>query len=122
MNLGASIAPLHMYQYFRELVLTGFKIPQLSTGLLKLQRIITAYFILMRYNRRGKDANPTIVLQFISLVVKEFEQHGIIVEKYDVVSCKSDTSNSISFGYHSNEIGFGWTNAVFIELLAITQP
>lgn len=56
--------------------------------------------------------------KFISLVIKEFEKHGTLLEKYDVYSCDSDVSDEIHFGYSSNEIGFGWTNAVLLELLA----
>ncbi len=56
---------------------------------------------------------------FISLVVQEFERYGTIVEKYDVSRCSANVSDDIFFGYSSNEIGFGWTNSVFLELLAI---
>jgi hypothetical protein len=34
---------------------------------------------------------------------------------------ESDVSAGIRFGYSSNEIGFGWTNAAFVELLAGLQ-
>jgi alpha,alpha-trehalase len=56
--------------------------------------------------------------RFVGLVVKEFEEHGTIVEKYDVVRRESDVSAGIRFGYSSNEVGFGWTNGVLLELLA----
>lgn len=56
--------------------------------------------------------------KFLGLVTKEFGEHGGIVEKYDVQRCESDVSAGIKFGYSSNEIGFGWTNAVYLELLA----
>lgn len=59
--------------------------------------------------------------KFISMLVKEFEKYGTLVEKYDVCTCSSDVSNEIFFGYSSNEIGFGWTNAVFLELLTIVE-
>jgi alpha,alpha-trehalase len=58
---------------------------------------------------------------FLDLVAKEFEEHGTIVEKYDVQRRESDVSAGIRFGYSSNEIGFGWTNAAFVELLAGLQ-
>ena len=54
-------------------------------------------------------------------MVKEFEEHGTIVEKYDVRRRESDVSAGIRFGYASNEIGFGWTNASVVELLAGLQ-
>jgi alpha,alpha-trehalase len=59
--------------------------------------------------------------KFLSLVVKEFEEHGAIVEKYDVQRRESDVSAGIRFGYSSNEIGFGWTNAAFLEMNAGLQ-
>lgn len=49
---------------------------------------------------------------------KEFAEHGTIVEKYDVRRRESDVAADIRFGYSSNEIGFGWTNAAVLELLA----
>jgi alpha,alpha-trehalase len=51
-------------------------------------------------------------------VAKEFQEHGTIVEKYDVRRRESDVAAGIQFGYSANQIGFGWTNAVFLELLA----
>jgi alpha,alpha-trehalase len=54
--------------------------------------------------------------RFLTLVLHEYERHGTIVEKYDVVHLRSDIGPGILFGYHSNEAGFGWTNAVFTAL------
>jgi alpha,alpha-trehalase len=71
---------------------------------------------LRRYGYR-EDADR-LASKFLSLVAKEFQEHGTIVEKYDVRRRESDVSAGIRFGYSSNEIGFGWTNAVFLELLA----
>jgi alpha,alpha-trehalase len=59
-----------------------------------------------------------IARKFISLVTKEFEEHGTIVEKYDVKRRESDVAADIKFGYSGNQVGFGWTNGVFVELLA----
>ena len=56
--------------------------------------------------------------KFIALVNSEFRRTGLIFEKYDGDRCTSDVSDRISFGYPSNEPGFGWTNACTIELLA----
>lgn len=64
-----------------------------------------------------KAANR-ISINFVSLVLKEFLEHGAIFEKYDVVRRESDVAAGLRFGYASNEIGFGWTNATVIELLA----
>lgn len=60
-----------------------------------------------------------IASKFINMIVQEFEKTGTIMEKYDVSRCSSDVSESIYYGYNSNEIGFGWTNGVFLELLAL---
>ena len=56
--------------------------------------------------------------KFIALVTKEFEEHGTIVEKYDVQRRESDVGADIKFGYSGNQVGFGWTNGVVVELLA----
>ncbi|MET0553361.1 MAG: trehalase family glycosidase, partial [Vicinamibacteria bacterium] len=50
-------------------------------------------------------------------VVKEFEEHGKILEKYDVVRRESDVEAGIRFGYSANQVGFGWTNAAVLDLL-----
>ena len=57
-----------------------------------------------------------ITVNFLSLILKEFIQHNTIVEKYDVARRESEVSEGLRFGYKSNEIGFGWTNAAFVEL------
>ncbi|AFY94139.1 trehalase family glycosidase [Chamaesiphon minutus] len=57
--------------------------------------------------------------KFIAMLVQEFTSTGTLVEKYDVCACSADVSAEILFGYSSNEVGFGWTNGVFLELLAI---
>ena len=63
----------------------------------------------------NKEADR-ITANFLSLILKEFIQHNTIVEKYDVERRESEVSAGLKFGYKSNEIGFGWTNAVFVEL------
>ncbi|MBD2019799.1 alpha,alpha-trehalase [Leptolyngbya sp. FACHB-36] len=65
------------------------------------------------------QAAHRIARKFIAMLVKEFEATGTLVEKYDVCRCSSNVSDEIFFGYSSNEIGFGWTNGVFLELLAL---
>ncbi len=57
-----------------------------------------------------------ITANFLSMILKDFIDHNTIVEKYDVVRRGSDVGAGIRFGYKSNEIGFGWTNAAFTEL------
>ena len=69
--------------------------------------------------RYGYDEDADrIASKFISLVAKEFQEHGTIVEKYDVRRRESDVAPDIQFGYSANQIGFGWTNAAFLDLLA----
>jgi alpha,alpha-trehalase len=60
-----------------------------------------------------------ISANFLSLILKEFIQHNTIVEKYDVERRESEVSAGLKFGYKSNEIGFGWTNAAFLQLYAL---
>jgi len=58
--------------------------------------------------------------KFTSLVINSFLSTNTIVEKYNVegvsTSNSTDTDN-IKYGYNTNEVGFGWTNAVVLELL-----
>ena len=63
-----------------------------------------------------KDDAERISMKFLSLVLQDFEGHGYIVEKYDVVHGNSDVSSQIRFGYSANQAGFGWTNAAFTAL------
>ena len=63
----------------------------------------------------NKEANR-ITGNFLSTILKEFIQHNTIVEKYDVERRESEVGAGLKFGYKSNEIGFGWTNAAFVEL------
>jgi alpha,alpha-trehalase len=74
--------------------------------------------------RYGFDEDADrLAVKFVSLVAKEFDEHGTIVEKYDVRRRESDVSAGIRFGYSSNEIGFGWTNAAVLDLLTgVRQP
>lgn len=60
--------------------------------------------------------------KFLSMVLKEFIEHGNIVEKYDVVRRESDTEQGIKYGYSENVIGFGWTNAAFVEMYHQMTP
>ncbi len=69
--------------------------------------------------RYGYDEDADRVAgKFISLVAKELQEHGTIVEKYDVRRRESDVESGIKFGYSANQVGFGWTNGVVLELLA----
>jgi len=65
------------------------------------------------------DDAKRISSKFCALLVKQFEKEKTILEKYDV--CESTSDTNLTFGYQSNEIGFGWTNAVFLELVRMFQ-
>lgn len=73
----------------------------------------------LRRHGYGGDADR-ITANFLSLILRVFLATGTIVEKYDVVARTAQTR--VRFGYTSNEIGFGWTNAAFLELLADLPP
>jgi len=62
------------------------------------------------------DLAQEIAERFCSLVEEEFARTGTVVEKYDVVSRTSEVSSDIEFGYSTNEVGFGWTNGVYLHL------
>jgi alpha,alpha-trehalase len=65
-----------------------------------------------------KEDADRIAAKFIAIVAKEFQEHGTIVEKYDVRRRESDVAADITFGYSANQIGFGWTNGAVLDLLA----
>jgi alpha,alpha-trehalase len=52
--------------------------------------------------------------KFLSTVLDNFRRDHTIREKYNVVTKSSETS--VVEGYAQNVTGFGWTNAVFLEL------
>jgi len=53
--------------------------------------------------------------EFLSTVIDNFQREGTIREKYNVVTRTSDSQ--VEYGYSINVVGFGWTNAAFLELL-----
>ncbi len=68
---------------------------------------------LRRYGDRA-DARR-IAAQFLSVVNANFLRDHTIREKYNVVTRSSETH--VSVGYVKNQVGFGWTNGVFVTLL-----
>jgi alpha,alpha-trehalase len=62
------------------------------------------------YNDLAKD----VAKRFIKTVTDTFQQTHLIFEKYDVENISMHTSDKVSYGYNTNEIGFGWTNAVYL--------
>src|SRR5216684_3406202 len=53
--------------------------------------------------------------KFLSTVLENFRRDGTIREKYNVVTRSSESQ--VAAGYQTNVIGFGWTNAAFLDLL-----
>lgn len=67
--------------------------------------------------RYGYNAEADrISVAFLSLVLQEFKEHEAIFEKYDVVARDSAVAANVHFGYSTNVIGFGWTNATWTRL------
>jgi alpha,alpha-trehalase len=56
-----------------------------------------------------------ISYSFLSMIAANFRHDGTIREKYDAVTRSSETA--VKAGYNINVVGFGWTNAVFLEFL-----
>jgi alpha,alpha-trehalase len=66
--------------------------------------------------RYGFNADADrISYEFLSMVAENFRRDGNIREKYDVVNRSSEAH--VEAGYAMNVVGFGWTNAAFLELL-----
>jgi alpha,alpha-trehalase len=71
--------------------------------------------------RYGHNAEADRVsTEFLSTVLQNFERDKTIREKYDVITRSSEMN--VKVGYASNVIGFGWTNATFLELLHALPP
>jgi alpha,alpha-trehalase len=66
--------------------------------------------------RYGYDTDADrITFKFLTMILRNFRRDQTIREKYDVVTQSAVTH--IVAGYSQNVTGFGWTNAVFLELL-----
>jgi alpha,alpha-trehalase len=66
--------------------------------------------------RYGYNAEADRVsYEFLSMVAENFRRDGNIREKYNVVTRSSESH--VELGYEMNVVGFGWTNAAFLELL-----
>jgi len=62
-----------------------------------------------------QDDADRVSYEFLSTVAENFRRDGTIREKYNVVT-KSSEAN-VELGYQMNVVGFGWTNAAFLDLL-----
>jgi len=72
---------------------------------------------LMRYGYK-KEAYR-LAYKFLTLVNDEFAKHQLIYEKYDVSRKSARVKRILKFGYESNEVGFGWTNAIYLDMLKL---
>lgn len=68
----------------------------------------------MRRYGYNSDADR-VSSEFLTTVLLNFERDRTIREKYNVVTRSSEIQ--VTAGYSANVIGFGWTNATFVELL-----
>ncbi len=60
-----------------------------------------------------------VAQHFNATVDAGFAADGTIREKYNVVAGNSNVK--VSAGYSTNEIGFGWTNAVYLKMREVTR-
>lgn len=67
------------------------------------------------YTYGYKEAAERLSTKFLKMVLRNFKIDHTIREKYNVITESHQTN--IKFGYKTNVIGFGWTNAVFLVLL-----
>jgi len=58
-----------------------------------------------------------IARRFTAMAGASFRRDGFLAEKYDADQCSAHLHDQITFGYVTNEHGFGWTNAVLVEFL-----
>jgi len=68
----------------------------------------------MRRYGFNEDADR-VSYKFLSTVAENFRRDGTIREKYNALTRSSETA--VTAGYHINIVGFGWTNAAFLNLL-----
>ena len=75
------------------------------------------YFAVKGLERYGYGIEAKkVASRFIQTVNKGFQATHTLYEKYDVQTLSTTTSDKISFGYATNEVGFGWTNGVYVVL------
>jgi alpha,alpha-trehalase len=74
------------------------------------------------HNYGYHDEAKRIATKFTNMVANEFAKTGHILEKYDVEAGTSNVEANLKFGFVTNEVGFGWTNGVFEELVSGLYP
>ena len=69
-------------------------------------------------DRYGFKADASrIARKFLTTLSADFERTGQLFEKYNAITGSSEVGEDITFGYATNEPGFGWTNGV-VRILA----
>lgn len=58
-----------------------------------------------------------VARKYVHMLNQDFHLHGLLMEKYDVLTGASFTSSKVKHGYLTNEPGFGWTNGVCLYFL-----
>ncbi|MFV0625781.1 MAG: trehalase family glycosidase [Alphaproteobacteria bacterium] len=72
------------------------------------------YFEVSGLKKYGfEEESEKIRLGFMKMIEEDFKKTHTLKEKYSL----EDEETNIEFGYNSNEEGFGWTNAVYLEFL-----
>jgi alpha,alpha-trehalase len=66
-----------------------------------------------------REQAERLAKKFDATVDAGFAQEGTIREKYNVVSANADVQ--VATGYKQNQIGFGWTNAVYLKMKGISK-
>jgi alpha,alpha-trehalase len=66
---------------------------------------------LRRYGFTG--VADRMAYEFASTVAENYAKQGYIVEKYNAVTRSTDAP--VTSGYQTNVVGFGWTNAAYLE-------
>lgn len=70
---------------------------------------------LLRYGYRQEAER--IACKFVAMLNDDFKFYGVLLEKYNVITRQSHVTHEIRRGYQSNEIGFGWTNGVYLDFV-----
>ncbi len=66
-------------------------------------------------HKQGDDADATrLAREFSHTIEANYSRDGTIVEKYNVVTGSSQVQ--VTAGYKGNQIGFGWTNGVYLKM------
>jgi alpha,alpha-trehalase len=75
----------------------------------------TNWLAISGLERSGFDADARrLAAKFLGTVENGYKADGTLREKYNAETASSDVS--VSAGYKSNVIGFGWTNGVYLRL------